>query len=94
VTEGSVDDLLKRGGAIEIQVSGAEIVQARVTIRRLPGVEQVTVENGRLVVVAPLDIGADLNRALVKAGIFASAITPKKNTLEGLFLELTEGKPV
>jgi ABC-2 type transport system ATP-binding protein len=94
VTEGSVDDLLKRGGAIEIQVSGAEIDQARGTIRRLPGVEQVTVENGRLVVVAPLDMGADLNVALVDAGIFASAITPKKNTLEGLFLELTEGEPV
>jgi ABC-2 type transport system ATP-binding protein len=94
VTEGSVDELLKRGGAIEIQVPDAEIDQARGAIRRLPGVEQVTVENGRLVVVAPLDIGADLNRALVDSGVFASAITPKKNTLEGLFLELTEGATV
>ena len=94
VTEGSVDELLKRGGAIDIQVAEGEIDQARDLMRRIPGVEQVMVENGKLVVVAPLDMGAVLNRALVESGIYAYAIMPKKNTLEDLFLELTEGSTV
>lgn len=94
ITEGSVDELLKRGGAIDVVVPADVNDQARDILRRLPGVEQATIENGRIVVVAPLEMGADLNRALVDAGIYASAITPKKNSLEDLFLELTEGSTV
>jgi len=94
VTEGSVDDLLRRGGYIEIAVPGADPKLARQALRPLPQVEQVTVEEGRLIVVAPLESGADLNRALVAQGIYASAITPKRSTLENLFLELTEGSTV
>lgn len=94
ITEGSVDELLKRGGAVDIHVEEGECDLARNVLRRLQGVEQVTVEDGVLVVVAPLEMSADLNRALAEAGIFAGAITPKKNTLEGLFLELTEGSTV
>jgi len=94
ITEGSVDELLKRGGAIDVTVTPDVNDQARDILRRLPGVEQATIENNRIVVVAPLEMGADLNRALVGAGIYASAITPKKNSLEDLFLELTEGSTV
>lgn len=94
VTEGSVDELLKRGGAIDVEVPADALEPARDALRRLRGVEQVTIENGRLVVVAPLEIGAELNRAMVEAGIYASAIVPKKNTLEDLFLELTGGETV
>ena len=94
ITEGSVDDLLRRGGYIEIEVPGADPKEARQALRPLPHVEQVTVEEGRLIVVAPLEIGAELNRALVAHGIYASAITPKRSTLENLFLELTEGSTV
>lgn len=94
ITEGSVDELLKRSGFIEIVVPEDQAARAREVIHPLPDVEQVTVEQGRLVVVAPLEIGAMLNRALVGEGIFASAITPKRSSLESLFLELTEGSTV
>jgi ABC-2 type transport system ATP-binding protein len=94
ITEGSVDDMLRRGGYIEIEVPGVDLNQARHVLRPLPHVEQVTVENGKLIVVAPLEIGAELNRAMVDHGIYASAITPKRSTLENLFLELTEGSTV
>jgi len=94
VTEGSVDEMLKRGGYIEIVVPAEQQENAREVLRVHPGVEQVTAENGVLVVVAPLELGAELNRAMAGQGIFASAITPKRSSLESLFLELTEGATV
>jgi len=90
VTEGSVDDLLRRGGYIEVTAPGYDPEVALRAIRPLPHVEQVTIEHGALIIVAPEDIGGDINRALVQQGIFASAITPKRSTLEDLFLEMTE----
>jgi len=94
VTEGGVDDLLRRSGYIEVQVPGDDLTVARQALRRLPQVEQVTIEDGRLIVVAPLEMGGTLNRALVEQGVYASAITPRRSTLENFFLELTEGSTV
>ncbi len=94
VTEGSVDELLKRGGYIEIAVTEADRERGREVLRLQPAVEQVTIEGEMLVVVAPLESGSELNRALVQEGIFASAITPKRSSLESIFLELTEGATV
>ncbi len=90
ITEGSVDDLLRRGGYLEVSVEGYDPELAQRAIRPLPTVEQVTIENGKLMVVAPEEIGAALNRALVEQGIYASAIMPRHSTLEDLFLELTD----
>jgi ABC-2 type transport system ATP-binding protein len=94
VTEGNVDELLKRGGFIEVTVPEPQQDDAMEILRRHPAVEQVTIEKGDLVVVAPLESGSELNRALVQQGIYAGAITPKRSTLESLFLELTEGSTV
>lgn len=94
VTEGSVDELLKRGGAIEIVLAPDELPRARDLLRRCDQVEQVTDEGGSLIVVAPLEAGAEMNRCLVDAGIYASAIIPRRNSLEDLFLELTDGATV
>ncbi|MGC4106316.1 MAG: ABC transporter ATP-binding protein [Thermomicrobiales bacterium] len=91
ITEGSVDDLLRRGGYIEVVVPGADPEAALRAIRRVPVVEQVTIEQGRLIVVAPDDAGAAINRALFEQNMIASAITSKHSTLEDLFLEMTEG---
>ncbi len=90
ITEGSVDDLLRRGGYVEVFVDGYDPELALKAIRPLPHVEQVTIECGKLIVVTPEDRGGELNRALVEAGIYASAITPKRSTLEDVFLELTD----
>ncbi len=94
ITEGSVDDLLRRGGYIEIAVPGHDPELAQKAIRPIQHVEQVTIENGKLYVVAPEDIGSVLNRALVEQGIYASSIMPKHSTLEDLFLELTDEEEV
>jgi hypothetical protein len=41
-------------------------------------------------VVADPQRGAELNRALATAGIYASAIIPRASSLEDVFIELTE----
>lgn len=94
ITEGSVDDLLKRGGYIEVRVQPDQIEAAQQILTRVSGVEQVTVNESSLTVVAEPELGADLNRALVSEGIFAGEISPRRSTLESLFLELTEGETV
>jgi ABC-2 type transport system ATP-binding protein len=90
ITEGSVDDLLRRGGYIEVVVSGTEQQRAMKLLRLLPEVEQVTAEDSRLIVVAAEDSGGAINSALIEGGIVASTIAPKRSTLEDLFLEMTQ----
>ncbi len=90
ITEGSVDDLLRRGGYIEVTVPDDDPEAALRAIRPLPGVEQVTIDGAKVIVVAPPESGAMINRVLVEHGIFAGTIAPKLSTLENLFLELTD----
>lgn len=94
ITEGSVDDLLKRGGYIEIRVASNEVSTALSVIQRVSGVEQVTESDGMLLAVADPALGGAINRALVESGIYASEISPKRSSLESIFLELTEGQSV
>jgi ABC-2 type transport system ATP-binding protein len=89
VTEGNVDDLLRRGGYLEVAVPRDDLAAALKIVRRLPIVEQVTIEGERLIVVAPDDAGSALNHALVDEGIFASEIVARHSSLEDIFLELT-----
>ena len=49
----------------------------------------VQTESGVTVTAEPAR-GADLNRALAVAGIYASAIVPHKTSLEDVFLDMTE----
>lgn len=94
ITEGNVDDLLKRSGFIEVRVEPAEMTSAQSVIQRIPGVEQVTVNGKMLTAVAEPHLGVEINRALVGNGIIAGEISPRRSTLESLFLEMTEGSTV
>lgn len=94
ITVSGVDDLLMRGGHIDVRVEASEETSAIQVIQQLDGIENVTAENGLLTVVTGAERGRDLNQALVSAGIVAAEISPKRNTLESLFLELTEGDTV
>ncbi len=94
VTEGGVDELLKRGGYIEVKIAPEYMDEARNLLHRMPGIEQVTVSDQLITVVADPELGADINRALVGAGIYASQISPRRSSLESLFLDITEGSTV
>jgi len=87
---GAVDDLLRRGSFVEVDVVEPE--RAATVLRGLPFVESVEVNNGRLTVHAPEERGAELNRALAAQGLYAGAIVPRRESLEDLFLELTESE--
>lgn len=93
ITEGNVDDLVRRGGYIEVVLPGSDLDAAMRAIRAVPGVEQVTNERGRLIAVGPEELGSAINRSLVDIGLYASAISPKHSSLEDLFLELTDEEP-
>lgn len=92
ITEGSVDDLLRRNGYIDVRIPDVDLEVAAKLVRVVAGVEQVTVEEGRLVVIAADDRGAAINRALSDAGLYASQIAPRRSSLEDIFLELTESE--
>lgn len=94
ITEGSVDELLKRSGYIEIRVAPNEMEAAQSIIQRIAGVEQVTLNGEVLSAVAEPQLGVEINRALVGEGIIAGEIAPRRSTLESIFLEMTEGSTV
>jgi ABC-2 type transport system ATP-binding protein len=94
ITEGSVDDLVRRGGYIDVRIQDGDLQAALRVVRQINGIESASIEQDRLVVVAPDDAGAAINRALVEIGIYASAIAPKHSTLEDFFLEMTDEQTV
>ena len=89
ITQGSVDELLRRDGYFDIQLEDADLGHAARVVRSVDGVESVSVDGSRLIVVALDDRGAAINRTLAEAGMYASQITLKRRSLEDLFLELT-----
>lgn len=89
IAEGNVAGLLRRDGALRISVPESEIALAQGALLARPGVNTVTVEDGSLVVMGSVG-GADLNRTLTQAGIYASRIAAAERSLESVFLELTE----
>ena len=87
ITEGSVDDLLRRGGFIDVRLADEDDPErAAKIVRSVPGIEQVTVESGRLVVIAGDTCSVAINRALGEQGIFASELVIRRSSLEELFL--------
>lgn len=94
ITEARVDDLLTRGGYIEIRVEAGMLESAQRVIQLVSGVEQVTIKDDLITAIADPDLGMLINRTLVENGIYAGEISPRRNSLESLFLELTEGATV
>jgi len=90
IREGSVDDLLRGGSYVEVRVPTGEAPSALRTLGRLPFIERIDAERDTLRIVAPDDAGEAINRALVAQGIYAGGIALQRQTLENLFLDLTE----
>ncbi len=93
IQQGRVRDLVQKGGVIEVRVEPQEVTPAVETIRRIGGVTNIQPgdQNGDIIVSAEPQVGRDINRALAGVGIWAAAVAPRANTLENIFLELTEG---
>ena len=88
VESGTVRGLLRRDSFLEIEI--AEPERAAAVLQPLPFVQRVALDGARLTVVAPVERGADINRALAEQGLYAATIVPRTSSLEDVFLELTE----
>jgi ABC-2 type transport system ATP-binding protein len=96
VREGAVEALLREAGSIRVRVTANEVAGAVAVLRATAGDGAVTPEEGPepgwIVVGVDPGPGAEVNRTLAAAGIYASRLETG-TTLEGLFLELTGSHP-
>jgi ABC-2 type transport system ATP-binding protein len=90
IESGTVVEMLHRESFLDLTVAEPERAAGVIRAAGLPAVGGVVVEDGRVTVAAPADLGARLNQALAEQGIFAAAIVPRTSSLEDIFLELTE----
>jgi len=91
IASGTIAEVTRGGSAFRITVS--EPARAAAVVRSVSGVREVTETATGVEVAADAERGADLNRALAQAGLYASAIVPRENSLEDVFIELTEKGP-
>jgi ABC-type multidrug transport system ATPase subunit len=87
VAEGTVEEL--RGRA-RLRVRAEPLAGAEEVIARQPGVERVHPSEGSLDVTVDPSRAADINRALVEAGVAVSELSAQQSSLEDVFFALTE----
>ena len=87
IASGTLAEVTRRGAHFEIVVDDKG--RAAQILRGL-GIEEIRETSTGLDVVAEPERGAELNRALASAGVYASALIPRASSLEDVFLELTE----
>src|SRR5205085_4802100 len=95
VAEGSPSELRTEGDAVRVEVDDREA--ARVALHRLPGISAEGVGDGAgplRVRLADGLVAADVNEALVLAGVRVGSLVPERATLEDVFLSLVEGDDV
>jgi ABC-2 type transport system ATP-binding protein len=96
VREGPVETLLRAAGSVRVRVAEAEIPTAGGALEAFAGPGTVTLvagpEAGWLEVRFDPGRSAELNRALVTAGVYAARIETG-STLESFFLEVTGSSP-
>ncbi len=87
LTQGAVATLLRRGEALEMQVTDPD--RAMQVLEGLEWVNGVKRQDDRLVVDAPQERAAELSRALAEQQIYLSELRPRDSSLEEFFLEVT-----
>jgi ABC-2 type transport system ATP-binding protein len=95
VAEGSPSELRTEGDAVRIEVD--DRAAARLALHRLPGISAEGSDDGAGALRVRLADGlfaADVNEALVRAGVRVSSLVPDRATLEDVFLSLVEGDDV
>jgi len=92
VAEGTVSELRGRAGLL---VRAEPVREASYIAARLAGVEGVSeADGGMLRLTVDPAMAASINAKLVNAGLRVSELRPAEQSLEEVFLELTEGETV
>jgi ABC-2 type transport system ATP-binding protein len=89
VAEGPPDVL--RGADRSIRVDVDDVARAMRVVSGVAGVEAVAADGSVSCTLTDSIEPADVNAALVAAGVRVSALVPQRRTLEDVFLELVEG---
>jgi ABC-type multidrug transport system ATPase subunit len=88
VREGTVDELR---GRESLYVRAEPLEKAERVLGTVRGLEQVARLDGGLRIAADPAAAPTINRALVEAGIAVAELRPERDSLEKIFLELTQG---
>jgi ABC-type multidrug transport system ATPase subunit len=87
VREGTIDELRGREG---LWVRAEPLEQAERVLAAVRDVEEVARLDGGIRIAADPASAPSINRTLVEAGIAVSELRPERDSLESIFLELTQ----
>src|SRR5438270_4993865 len=93
VAEGTVDELRARGGGQALLVTASPIDQARRLLESLLKPEQVQLRDGIFSLTVDPSQAAAINRRLVADGLDVRELGVSEQSLEDVFLQLTEKQP-
>ncbi|MDP8940160.1 MAG: ABC transporter ATP-binding protein [Actinomycetota bacterium] len=91
VAEGTVEELR---GAAGLLVKAEPVEEAAKIAEKLAGVEEVQQADGRLRLTIDPEKAAEINAKLVEAGLRVSELRPAEQSLEDVFLSLTDEETV
>jgi len=90
VAEGTVDELRARNGGRTLRIRATPLEQAQRLLASFLGPEQLRVADGTLLLTVDPAQAASINRRLVSDGIDVSELRVDEQSLESVFLQLTE----
>src|SRR3989441_11026177 len=90
VAEGTVDELRARSGGRTVRIHATPLEQAQRLLAQLLKPDQVRVIDGSLVLTVDPAQAASINRRLVADGVDVSELRVDEQSLENVFLQLTE----
>jgi ABC-2 type transport system ATP-binding protein len=90
VAEGTVDELRARSGGRTLRIRATPLEQAQRLLESILKAEQVRVIDGSLILTVDPAQAASINRRLVADGIDVSELRVDEQSLEDVFLQLTE----
>ncbi len=90
VAEGTVDELRARSGGISLLIRATPLDQARRLLESLLKPEQIRVDGDTLLLSVDPSQAASINRRLVSDGVDVSELRVSEQSLEDVFLQLTE----
>ncbi len=88
IAAGAPDDLIKHGDTLQIRVTDTD--KAVALLNEEDWVSSIAREDDLLILKAPTKRAADISALLAKNGVFVSEIKARDDSLESIFLELTE----
>jgi ABC-type multidrug transport system ATPase subunit len=93
VAEGTVDELRARSGTSQLLVRAAPLDRAQASLEALLGAGKIQVRDQLLLLTVDPSQAASINRRLVSDGIDVSELRVAEQSLEDVFLQLTETPP-